>query len=63
MKGCRKIFECKITVEGVQLPIATIVKPFIEDGYEVIEKPLEFGSHSNCTKAEIEVYRIIEPIN
>lgn len=57
----RKIMECKITVEGMYLPISTIAEAFVKDGCEVIEKPLELDKYSNCTKAELEVYRVIKP--
>lgn len=59
MSGNRKILECKITVEGMYLPMREITKAFTEKGgYETVERPINFDNYRNCTKAEIEVYRI-----
>lgn len=56
----RKIFECKITVEGMFLSISKIAEAFIKDGCEVVERPLEFDNYRNCTKAELEIYRVVK---
>lgn len=55
----RKILECKITVEGMNLPISKVAELFVKDGCEVIERPLEFDNYRNCTKAELEIYRVL----
>lgn len=55
----RKILECKITVEGMNLPISKVAESFVKDGCEVVERPLEFDNYRNCTKVELEIYRVI----
>lgn len=55
----RKIFECKITLEGIYLPTELIANSLVEDGCEVVEVPIEFDKRGVCTKAELMVYRVI----
>lgn len=54
----RKTLECKITVEGMYLPMREISEAFEKDSYETVERPIEFDNYRNCIKAELEVYRI-----
>lgn len=63
MKANRKVLECKIVLEGMKLPIEDISETLNNKGFETIERPLIFDNYRNCTKAEIEVFRVVKNID
>lgn len=62
MSGTRKVLECKITVEGVSLPIDIITEALTKEGYDTIERPLGFDNNRNLGEVEIEVYKTVKPV-